>query len=89
MVYGGKYSFSVMADPETNSYDRKISANVLVLGSTASEKTTHVKVMSSNSMFGKLEGTYWISAVKLSKEREDVIDLFLFLLFFRYVFDYP
>ena len=55
MVYGGKYSFSVMADPETNSYDRKISGNVLVLGSTASGKTTHVKVMSSNSMFGKFE----------------------------------
>ena len=25
-------------------------------------------------MFGKLEGTYWISAVNLSKQREAVID---------------
>ena len=56
MVYGGKYSFSVMAGPETNSYDAKISGNVLVLGSTVSGKTTLVKVTSSNSISGKLEG---------------------------------
>ena len=63
-----------MMDPETNSYDRKILGNVLVLGSTASRKTILVEEMASNSVFGKLEGAHWISAVKLSKEREAVID---------------
>ena len=63
-----------MADPKTNSYDKEVSGNVLVLGSTASGKTTLVKETSSNSMFGKLEGTCWISPVELSKGREAVID---------------
>ena len=61
-------------DPETNSYDRKFLGNVLVLGSTASRKTILVEEMASNSVFWKLEGAHWISAVKLSKEREAVID---------------
>ena len=43
MVYAKKYSFSVMADPETNSYDGKISGNLLVLGSTASGKQLLLK----------------------------------------------
>ena len=63
-----------MMDPETNSYDRKILGNVLVLGSTASRKTILVEEMAFNSVFGKLEGAHWISAVKLSKERKAVID---------------
>ena len=63
-----------MMDPETNSYDRKLLGNVLVLGSTASRKTILVEEMASNSVLGKLEGAHWISAVKLSKEREAVID---------------
>ena len=63
-----------MPDHEINSYDRKISGNVLLLRSTASRKATLVEEMVSNSMFGKLEGAYWISAVKISKEREAVID---------------
>ena len=74
MVYKGKYSFSVMADPETNSYNGKISGNVLVLGSTTSGKTTLVEEMASNSIFGKLKGAHLISAAKLSKEREAAID---------------
>ena len=63
-----------MTDPETNSYDGKISANILVLGSSASGKTTLVQEMASNSMFGNLEGTHCLSAVKLSKAREAEID---------------
>ena len=65
-----------MADPEINSYDGKILGNVLILGGTASGKTTLVEKMASNSMFGKLEGTHWISVVKLSKEKEAVIDFY-------------
>ena len=43
-----------MADPEANSCDGKTSENVLLLGSTASGKTTLVEEIASNSMFGKL-----------------------------------
>ena len=74
MVFGGKYNISVMADPETNSYDGNILGNILVLGSSASDKTTLVQEMASNSMFGKLEGAHWVSAVELSKSREAKID---------------
>ena len=63
-----------MADPEKNSYDGKIYGNLLFLGSSASEKTTIVQEMVSNSMFGKLEVAQWISAAKLSKERQAETD---------------
>ena len=63
-----------MPDPEKNSYDGKIYGNLLFLGSSASEKTTIVQEMVSNSMFGKLEVAQWISAAKLSKERQAETD---------------
>ena len=48
-----------MADPEINSYDKKISGIfVLVLGSTLGRKTTLAEEMASNSMFKKLEGPH-------------------------------
>ena len=60
-----------MADPEANSSDGKISGNILVLGSSPNGKTTLVQEMASNSVFGKLEGAHWVSAVKA---REAEID---------------
>ena len=63
-----------MADPQTKTYDRKISGNILVLGSTTGGKTTFVQELACNSMFGKLEGTHWISQIGLSKQREAEID---------------
>ena len=59
-----------MANPQAKSYSGKLSRNILVLGSSASGKTTLVQEMASYSMFGKLEGAYWISAIELSKKRE-------------------
>ena len=59
-----------MADPQTKTYDGKISGNILVLGSTAGGKATFVQEFACNSMFGKLEGIHWISQVGLSKQRE-------------------
>ena len=63
-----------MANPQTKSYNGKLSENILVLGSLASGKTTLVQEMSSNSMFGKLERAHWISAVELLKKIEAEID---------------
>ena len=51
-------NISVMADPETNLCNEKISGNILVLGSSASGKLTLVQEMVSSSMFGKLKGMY-------------------------------
>ena len=63
-----------MANPWTKSYDGKLSGNILVLGSSASGKTSLVQEIATNSMFGKLEGVYWVSGVKLSKKREIKIE---------------
>ena len=59
-----------MANPQTKSYDGKMSENLLVLGSTGTGKTTLVQEMRENSVFGKPEVDYWISKVELSKQRE-------------------
>ena len=69
-----EYNISVMADPETNSHDRKILGNILVLGSSASGKMPLVQEMASNFMFRKLEGIHKVSAIKLSKASEAEID---------------
>ena len=59
-----------MADPQTKTYDGKISGSILVLGSTAGGKATFVQELACNSLFGKLEGIHWIAQVRLSKQRE-------------------
>ena len=56
------------------SYDGNILGNILVLGSSASDKTTLVQEMASNSMFGKLERAHGVSAAELLKSREAEID---------------
>ena len=63
-----------MTNPQAKSYSRKVSGNILVLGSSASGKMTLVQEMASNSMFRKLAGAHLISAVELSKKREAEID---------------
>ena len=63
-----------MANPQTESYDRTQSGNILVLGSSGSGKTSLVQEIASNSMFGKLEGVYWVSGINLSKKREGEIE---------------
>ena len=76
VVYGGVSATNCtsMVDPQTKTYDGKISGNILVPGSTAGEKTAFVQKLSCNSMFGKLEGVHWISQVRLSEQREAKID---------------
>ena len=73
MVYGrvSAISSTSMPDPQNKIYDRKISGNILALGSTAGGKTTFVQELACN---GKLEGFHWILQVGLSKQREAEID---------------
>ena len=73
-VYGGNFNASVMANPQTESYDRTLSGNILVLGSSGGGKMSLVQEIASNSMFGKLEGVYWVSGINLSKKREGEIE---------------
>ena len=75
-VYGEKYNISVVADPKTNSYNGNTSGNSLVLGSSASDRTTLVQEMASNSKFGRLKGAHWVSVVKLSKAREREAEIY-------------
>ena len=49
----------------------------MVLGSTASGKTTLVQEMACNSLFGKHESVHWISKIELHKQRETEIDSWL------------
>ena len=46
----------------------------MVLVSTRSGKATLVQEIGENSMFGKVQGVYWISKVELSKQREAEMD---------------
>ena len=63
-----------MANPETNSYDGKLSGNILVLGCLGCGKMSLVQEIATNSMFGQLEGVYLNSDIKLSKKREGEIE---------------
>ena len=63
-----------MANPQTEFYDGTLPGNILVLGSSGNGKTSPVQDIASNSMFGKLEGIYWVSGINLSKKREGEIE---------------
>ena len=63
-----------MANPQTKLYVGKLSENILVLGSSGSGKMSSVQEIATNSIFGNLEGVYWVSGVKLSKNRETEIE---------------
>ena len=70
-VYGRNFNASVMANPQTESYNGTLSGNILVLGSSGSEKTSLVQKIATDSIFGKLEGVYWVSGIFFGK-RENV-----------------
>ena len=60
-----------MANPQTESYNGTLSGNILVLGSSGSEKASLVQKVATDSIFGKLEGVYWVSGIFFGK-RENV-----------------
>ena len=63
-----------MADPKAKLYDRTLSGNIPLQGSSGSGKTSLVQEAATNSMFGKLEKVYWLSGIELSREREGEIE---------------
>ena len=59
---------------EEYSYDRQFIGNILVVGRTGCGKTTFIKKLARNKLFGeKIKDAFWISKFVLSPEREDYI----------------
>ena len=56
------------------TYDGQFNGNILVVGRTRGGKTTFIKKLGKNKLFGsKIEHVYWVSKIVLSKEREELV----------------
>ena len=66
-----------MADERFNdnyTYDEQFEGNIMVVGRTGCGKTTFIQNLGKNRMFGKdINLVFWVSKIRLSGEREDVI----------------
>ena len=67
-----------MADNRFSSnnytYDGQFEGNIMVVCRTGCGKTTFIQNLGKNNMFGKnINLVFWVSKIKLSGEREDVI----------------
>ena len=65
-----------MADErfDTYSYDGHFEGTIMVVGRTGCGKTTFIQNLDKNRMFGKnINLVFWVSKIRLSGEREDVI----------------
>ena len=55
------------------TYNGRFTDNIPVLGQTCCGKTTFVKNLARNKMFGKLKSVEWVSKTTLSKNRKKQI----------------
>ena len=62
-----------MANEMNYSYDAKFGGNILIVGRTGCGKSTFVKNLGKNKMFGEIKEIIWVSKIPLSKERENNI----------------
>ena len=70
---------------EEYSYDGQFIGNILVVGRTGCGKTTFIKKLARNKLFGReIIDVFWISKIVLSPEREDFIKKKLLIK--RYIF---
>ena len=68
-------------------YDGKFKGNILIVGRAGCGKTTFVRNLRKNKMFGDVKEVYWISKIELSEDREESIrDCFVN---HNVKFDYP
>ena len=59
---------------EEYSYDGQFVGNILVVGRTGCDKTTFIKKLAKNRLFGsQVKHVFWISKIVLSPEREEII----------------
>ena len=59
---------------EEYSYDGQFVGNILVVGRTVCGKTTFIKKLAKNILFGsEIKHVFWISKIVLSPEREEII----------------
>ena len=56
------------------NYDGQFESNIMIVGRTGCGKTTFIQKLGKNRMFGKdIKLVFWVSKIRLSGEREDVI----------------
>ena len=55
------------------SFDGTFEGNILIVGRTRCGKTTFVKNLGKNKLFGDILTVYWISKISLYAEREGKI----------------
>ena len=60
-------------DEIEHTYDGKFEGNILLVGRTASGKTTFVQNLGKKYLFGDISEVYWISKITLSEERKSAI----------------
>ena len=59
---------------EEYSYDEQFIGNILVVGKTGCGKTTFIKKLAKNKLFGEqIKDVFLISKIVLSHEREEII----------------
>ena len=59
-----------MDNSETCQFNSRFTNNILVVGQTRCGKTTFVKNMGKNKIFGDIDYVDWISKIKLDEIRE-------------------
>ena len=72
-----KLYIKLVLEMKKYTYDEKFSSNMLVVGWTGCGKTTFVRKLALNKMFGKLKQVDWILKIELSKDKEKNISLIL------------
>ena len=56
------------------TYDGQFDGNILVVGRTGCGKTTFIKKLGGNKLFGsQINNVFWVSKIVLSEEREELI----------------
>ena len=55
------------------TYDGKFEGNILIVGRTGCGKTTFVRNLGKNKLFGNVKEIYWLSKIELSNNRKDNI----------------
>ena len=62
-------------DEIEHTYDGKFEGNILLVGRTASGKTTFVQNLGKNNLFGDISEVYWISKSPFQKKEKALLEI--------------